>query len=495
LEIARHRTALKRYDLSRPLRSVLAAGLLSKDETILDYGCGRGGDVRYLSGQGFRCHGWDPVFAPTASCQPADVVNIGYVVNVIENSVERADTLRRAWALARRLLIVSARLKNEAPDHTVGSAYEDGVITARGTFQKFFDQSELRIWIDKTLRVECVAASPGIFYVFCNPAERAAFQAARFRRASRLPPLHRRSELFDAHREVLLRLANFIAERGRPPAEDEWPYFPELRTRIGSIRRALQIIEHVSDTAHWATVRDARSEDLLLYLALSRFDHRPQFGQLDLSMQRDVKVFFGSYQAACGKADQALLALGDMEARSAALSGAAVGKLLPNALYLHVDALASMTLSIRLYEGCARTYAGSVEGANIVKLSRHEPKISYLSYPDFDEHAHPALATSLSVRLQTFQFRERDYRNSQNPPVLHRKECFLPADYPDRDRFARLTASEDRHGLLENPTAIGTRERWERRLLDRGFNIRGHRLLRNKRRLIEHTRDGTGLML
>ncbi|MGA8352083.1 MAG: hypothetical protein WB773_30115 [Isosphaeraceae bacterium] len=47
-------------------------------------------------------------------------------------------------------------------------------------------------------------------------------------------------------------------------------------------------------------------------------------------------------------------------------------------------------------------------------------------------------------------------------------------------KFARLTRQEEKHGLLDETATIGTREGWERRLAERGFTIRGHRLVRRK---------------
>ena len=44
--------------------------------------------------------------------------------------------------------------------------FADGLLTSRGTFQKFFDQQELRNWIDQMLSVMSVPAAPGVFYVF-----------------------------------------------------------------------------------------------------------------------------------------------------------------------------------------------------------------------------------------------------------------------------------------------------------------------------------------
>jgi len=62
-----------------------------------------------LSDQGIICNGWDPVYRPDTQKCPADVVNLGFVLNVVEDLDERTEALKQAWQLARRLLIVAAR--------------------------------------------------------------------------------------------------------------------------------------------------------------------------------------------------------------------------------------------------------------------------------------------------------------------------------------------------------------------------------------------------
>ncbi len=47
-------------------------------------------------------------------------------------------------------------------------------------------------------------------------------------------------------------------------------------------------------------------------------------------------------------------------------------------------------------------------------------------------------------------------------------------------KFARLTRQVEKHGLLDDTATIGTREGWQRRLAERGFTIRGHRLVRRR---------------
>ncbi|MBI4318052.1 MAG: hypothetical protein HY675_06150 [Chloroflexi bacterium] len=62
--------------------------------------------------------------------------------------------------------------------------------------------------------------------------------------------------------------------------------------------------------------------------------------------------------------------------------------------------------------------------------------------------------------------------------MLHRKETFVAGDYPGRDKFARLTAQEERHGLYAEPATIGTRNRWMELLEGKGLGLHGHRLVR-----------------
>lgn len=99
--IQRHKTAIRRGDFSRPVKCLLRDGLIGRETTFFDYGCGRGEDMELLTKEGIRCFGWDPAYRPDASQMEADVVNLGYVINVIENPEERAATLWRSWELCR----------------------------------------------------------------------------------------------------------------------------------------------------------------------------------------------------------------------------------------------------------------------------------------------------------------------------------------------------------------------------------------------------------
>lgn len=476
----RARTAIGRAEPSRPLKCMLADGILKRELRLFDYGCGRGDDLRHLAALGYDADGWDPVHRPQSDRQKAPIVNIGYVVNVIEHPVERADALKKAWALAEQVLVVSARLTLESRALRESTEFEDGVLTSRGTFQKFFDQSELREWIDRTLDVNSVPAAPGVFYVFRDDQDRSAFIATRYRRRISAPRLSKSAELFTRHEDLLTPLMQFVGERGRLPLEGELEDADALLSVFGSLKKAFRVILYATEESDWEEVKQERSQDLLVYLALSRFDGRPNFGQLSLSLQRDVKAFFSTYTQACKEADGLLYSLGQDGVLEQACNKAPLGKLTPNALYVHDSALQALPVLLRLYEGCARGYIGRVEDANIIKLHRGEPKISYLSYPEFETDPHPPLASSLTVHLQTFRVKSQDFRDRRNRPILHRKELFVAPDFPLREKFSRLTRIEESKGLYEETSRIGLEDGWNEILTQRGLCHRGHRLVTAK---------------
>jgi DNA phosphorothioation-associated putative methyltransferase len=90
VEVERHRTAIKRYDLSKPVKQLLERGLLRKNDTFFDYGCGHGMDIEAMQNFGYTAAGWDPAFRPNHAKTKAPVVNLGYVLNVIEDPKERS---------------------------------------------------------------------------------------------------------------------------------------------------------------------------------------------------------------------------------------------------------------------------------------------------------------------------------------------------------------------------------------------------------------------
>lgn len=473
---ARARTALHRVDLSLPVRLAVADALIVPGgTTFLDYGCGRGGDVDRLRRMGVRCAAWDPAHRPRGRRVESDVVNLGYVVNVIEDPVERAATLRRAWELTRAVLVVSARLACESRA-LEGEPCADGVRTTTGTFQRLYDQSELRAWIEQTLCTEAVAAAPGVFLAFRYPALEQAWLLHRVRRSGRIAPVSQ--ELIKQHEAELEPLLTFTGERGRLPRDGELSdaEVVAICDRFGTLRNAFAVVRRVTGTERWDRIRDLRSQDLLAFLALSRFEYRARPKDLPNDVRYDIRDLFGSHAAACRQADRLLAELANRDRVREAAMACKVGKSLPSAHYVHADSIGRLPPILRVMDGVARRLIGDIDEPTIIKLHLDRPAVSYLIYPGFDSDPHPALAGGYVVALDRLRCDYRDYSGHANPPILHRKELLLGDDDPRRRRFAALTRQEVRAGLYEQSSSIGTRRAWAGLLEERGLRYQGHRL-------------------
>ena len=301
---------------------------------------------------------------------------------------------------------------------------------------------------------------------------------------------------------ILTRFDNFDAEIGRirkaiadmPPAgrrtprvatpprgdvtpEPEGPV-RDVEAEVGSIRRVVQVLRRIVGHDRLLELAARVHDDLLVFLALDRFGGRPKLHDLSPTLRRDIKGHFSSYKSACEHANALLFASGNPLLIDAECRDSPVGKLTPNALYIHRSALDDLSTVLRVYEGCARVMIGQLPDSNVIKLRRDKPKVSYLTYENFDRTPHPALNTAVTVSLRSLVAKYRSYRESDNPPVLHRKETLLLDDYPGRDKFRRLTAREERLGLYDEVRSIGTRRGWANRLRERGVELRGHRAFR-----------------
>ena len=226
VDVVRHRTAIIRRDLSQPVQMLVSHRIVTESTTVLDYGCGQGDDVAALAANGFQAFGWDPHYAPDGPRRPADVVNLGFVLNVIEDRHERAETLMAAYGFARRALSVAVMPLGKYPFDGL-RPYGDGYVTARGTFQKYFAQQELRDFIAQALGEAPVAFAPGIFVVF---RDKELEQEVLFKRQARdivrpvgLRPPERERRAVPARPE--------LADRIRPELEVLWTAISGARPR------------------------------------------------------------------------------------------------------------------------------------------------------------------------------------------------------------------------------------------------------------------------
>ena len=480
-KIDRHKAAIRRPDLSKPVRLALEAGLFNENTTFFDYGCGHGEDIKRISDRGFTCSGWDPFYRPHTEKTNAEIVNLGYVINVIEKPTERREALLKAWELCQKALIVSAQVL--ISDIGQGQiAYSDGIISSRNTFQKYFEQEELKTYIDQVLGVDSVPVALGIYFIFRDEAQAQSFRASRFRSRATTPRIRLSTKRFEDYQELLSPLMEFFTERGRLPVGKELARFAPLLTEFSTVRRAFNLIIQATNQNDWDAIADKRRQDILVFLALSNFDNpykRLKLNQLTPQYQTDIKSLFGSYQAASTTSDLMLFNLGRSGFINLCCQNSKIGLLDDKFLTIHISALESLDTMLRLYEGCVSRTIGRM-GATLIRFHLHKPKITYLFYPEFDTDPHPKLQTSMQIDLRDLHLQHKDYSKSDNPPILHRKDAYITPDYPLYEKFAKLNKQELSWGLLDDSKAISHLKGWQEVLKNHCTELQGHRLIWSK---------------
>jgi DNA phosphorothioation-associated putative methyltransferase len=339
------------------------------------------------------------------------VINLGYVLNVIEDPTERREVLQQAWSLCEDVLVVSALTAPDASEAGSRTAYNDGLISTRGTFQKYFTHMELRAYLQNILPVDAVPAAPNIFYLFRNEESQQRILANRYVRRAAVPRQRVSEQLFERHKELLEPFMQAVTNLGRLPGPEEFAQSSTLIDAVGSLKRALQIVARVTGTEPWQEIAARRKEDLLVYLALARFGARRPLSRLPLSIQRDIKAFAGNYTAASESANNLLFSVGNTDAIDAACQASGFGALVDNALIIEKGSLPELAPILRVYEGCARALLGEIEEANLVKLHRFSGKVTYLVCdpnnldPEPGEH----IRTRIKVNLRTLDIGFFDY--------------------------------------------------------------------------------------
>ena len=483
-KIERHRTAMKRYSLSRPLALAMSHRLISPSSKVLDYGCGRGADIRLLQKAGIPASGWDPHFRPDDPLLPADCVNLGYVLNVIEDPAERAATLHSAFQLAEKVLIVAVRV-----DQALGDAPEfaDGVLTKVGSFQKLYTQQEFKDYMRAILGHQPHMASLGIAYIFKDSqaesdylAQLSLYRPISFRETVRIE--------FSKDRTAQRYLA-LTRTLGRPPLGIEFKPLSRLIERYGSAQRVEKIASTLLNADALASAREEKRVNFLTYIAMLRLQGLtpPPIRILPDEIQADIKMLWPSYKTSIQAGTDFLFELGKPGIIQQECKQAIVGKKLPDSLYVHKTAEAQLPPLLRLMILTARQIVGDVE-YDLIKISLDGKKLSFLRYPDFEEIAHPELAYSVRVYLPTASYGIKNFSNSENPPILHRKESFLDPLHPRYAEFAQLSAREEELGLLSRPD-IGLRKGWEALLKERHLDIVGHSLIRTSDDSVSEVQD------
>ena len=530
--VQRHLTALSRTSLSAPVQLLSRLGLLAPGKTLFDYGCGRGGDVATLSSEGYDAKGWDPHYLPDAPIVPADIVNLGFVVNVIEDPAERIEALTRAFAVAGTAMAVGVMLYGgEIP----GKPFRDGFLTSRSTFQKYFSQGEFKDYLEHVLQRTPFMVGPGVAFVFKDIDAEQRYSAGRYRSsgvAARLlstrnlrPPVVREpkppqvprppkeprparplrearpsaSELrLAAARPILDQLWATALDLGRFPEIDEVAEIKDVDLHAGWLPRALRMLVEHYDQSLLATAARTRADDIRLLMAAQQFAKRPAYRQLELRLQRDIKAFFGDYKAAQAAGLQLLVDAAEPANILAACKEAAnrgLGWLeAEHSLHIHVSMVERLPAVLRAFVTCGLVLWDSLSEVQLAKIHITSGKLTLMEFDDFDETPLPLLRRRIKVQVRRLDYDVFDYGSAAFPkPVLYRKSRYLNEDYPGYAEQLAFDEALEPLGVL-NPEEHGPSLVRLHALLDsRRLSITGMRLVRSLTLPELDSRCGTNL--
>lgn len=442
--IAPERTAIFRERLSTPLQALLKHGFLNGSHSVFDFGCGRGDDLRMLELGGIEAHGWDPYYAPEEPVVSADVVNLGFVINVIENPNEREDVLRRAFKLANQVLAVSVMLEGQARYETVIS-HRDGVITARDTFQKYYTQAEVREFLEKVLRRQPIAVRPGCFFVFKNDADEQEFLEARqhhriepYELLKWSLPADKDQRIYERNKEVLDEFWRICLELGRLPAADEFSRLDDLKETVGGIRRAFSVLSAPDRIEALEKSAINRKDDLLAFLALNLFEDRRSASVSTKRIERDIKAFLGGRRRAQEDAREALMSLGQGDALSEACVAADDDSLgwfnPPRFFFFEIDRLNRLPLPIRLYVGCASQLYGGLDDHHLLKVHIDTAKLTAMRFDDYRGKKIPLLLERIKIDMRSLDVWFYTYDGVEFPPQpLYFKSRYMSPFEPGFD--------------------------------------------------------------
>lgn len=453
-KIDRHKTAIVRQGLSSPMKILFNKGYLNGEYSVFDYGCGLGDDLAELQANGIDSTGWDPNFRPEADLINADIVNLGFVLNVIEDIVERIEALHNAFELADKMLVVSCMLISESKLAQM-TQYKDGVITSRNTFQKYYFQSELQLFIENTLEKSAISIGPGIFIIFKDELEEQSYLSSKTRKQRQWSTLNKSQSksskvqfLLEEHHQLVEDYWNKVLELGRIPALDEFIQTTEINLHFGSPKKLFNVLMNEERKNQFELAKVSRREDYLVYFALGLFMKREAYKCMPEGKKRDIKNLFISHSAAKEEAHELLFQIANyellqQEAAKAAESLPSIYNV-EHSLLIQAKYINELPLLLRIYVGAAAVMYGDWSEADVVKVHLSSGKVTFMVYDNFIQKPIPRITERVKVKLADQDIDYFDYINeAKRPPLVNKHELMFAYDdkYMEQSRLDKKLIS------------------------------------------------------
>ena len=242
-------------------------------------------DIEALVSLGYSATGWDPAFHPSGAKVESDVVNLGYVLNVIERPQERVHVLHDAFQLAQRLLIVSTMVigqqtvsrthslrqrvsrhrtpsRNSTPPLSLRRSSRRPCMPKRSLSPLGFASS-----FDIRRKLSCSWKDAADDHRLVGNRNPIAILYSGRPRENPGGPIHTAQGAF----------RRFLGNDSRTwprPGTGEFDRLAEVKKVAGGVARAFKLAVHHHGNSMWRLARQSREEDILVYLAMTQFRKR-----------------------------------------------------------------------------------------------------------------------------------------------------------------------------------------------------------------------------
>jgi DNA phosphorothioation-associated putative methyltransferase len=498
-------TALSRNNLSAPIQLLISHGLINQGISVFDYGCGRGDDLRGLTEVDIKCAGWDPHYANETALVSSEIVNLGFVVNVIEDKAERSVAVQNAFSLAKTALVVSVMLMNS---DRPGKPYLDGFLTSRNTFQKYFSQEQLKEYLKNELDHDPVMIGPGIALIFKDQDAEQRFLLSRYRSSNvarrlltartslgakprkiseriKVPRASKAERELIEYRPLLDEFWSLSLDLGRFPEVYEIPQIFCILEKI-SLTRACRLIRTYYDMTLLDKAAETRSDEIKLFIASLQFGKQEPYRQLEPKLRFDIRYFFGDFKTATTAALKLLLDSGKTENILAACKVAfadGIGWLdQEHSLQLHVSMVERLPVVLRAYISCGLMLWDNISSIQLIKIHIGSGKLTLLNFGDFDTHPLPLLLKRIKVNIRKLDYDVFDYQSPQYPPLpLLFKSRYMHEDMPGFPEQAVFDESLESTQVLDKFEFHPTRVQIEENLDETRLEISDGKLVKSSK--------------
>ena len=441
--ILRFRTAISRNALSIPAKILYQSGLANEGYSYLDYGCGRGDDVAFLKELNISATGWDPHFNnKKEDLKSSDIVNLGFVLNVIEDPSERIQVLNAAFSVAKKCLSVAVMLKSQN-DPSVSVPFSDGQLTSIKTFQKYYDQKEIEEFLKRELKFDPIAAAPGVFFIFKDEALEQDFLLKRqlgiirdYEPRNLISKINEKKE----KTQLALRMVNNLAKHtlafARKPDLGELPkYFQDqLEKSEVSYRRAFDAASQLITESQLRQAVFEKRGQLTLFFAMYFFSSRPKYKKLTATLQKDIRLHFGSMKDLEKDAKGLLYSLGNSELLlqdSIQATEIGLGYYQDEKFTFSSKNLKKIPIRLRGVVAIAERLAGAIEGNDLIRIHIESKKVSYIKVENFNGSPLPRMLARTIVKFRKNEIINLDHCKDGRVKTVYLKSRWMSRADPN----------------------------------------------------------------